>query len=204
MVTARLVCHQQAFQEVVQRLSSHEHVHLVVATRARTPGLQRLMHAGAVVVLEQLSEADGLQLLDSRLPEDRHCAADGKDRDAAQQLVQLVQSNPLTLAVAAGLVNIGRHTWQVRPVLETARAMSHEPQCSLPAKAESCPVVACARGIRAQLHHVLLFWVTRCGASLCGRCLVLSANLEHFSLHAVNVWASTRPLPWTSTVFGSS
>jgi hypothetical protein len=98
----------QAFLELLNQLSRHEHVRLVVATRVRTP---RQLPAGSVVVLRQLEDHEGMKLLQSRVEAESPLAA-GEDMVAAQQLVQLVHCNPLTLAVAAGLVNKGR-TWQV-------------------------------------------------------------------------------------------
>jgi hypothetical protein len=102
----------QAFHEVLDKLSSYGHVHLIIATRARTPGISRALPAGSVVALRQLQDSDGLQLVESRLGEGHVWGADGGELEAATQLVQLVQCNPLTLAVAAGLVKKGR-TWQV-------------------------------------------------------------------------------------------
>jgi len=109
----------QAFQEVLNLLHRLEHVHLAVASRVRTPGLEAPMSASSVVVLQQLSQADGLQLLESHLPPGHQWSADGKEQEAAEQLVKLVQSNPLTLSVAAGLVSRGHHSWEVSSLVCT-------------------------------------------------------------------------------------
>jgi hypothetical protein len=110
----------QAFQDVLDHLSRHPNVHLIIATRVRTPGISRTLPAGSVVVLRQLDNDEGLQLLEGRLGEGHLWGADGNNLQAAKQLVQLVQCNPLTLAVAAALVRKGRHKWEVGLALTAA------------------------------------------------------------------------------------
>ena len=100
--------------KAVQELHALDNVRLVVASRVEGPAAT-VPTLGAVVELGPLPEDDGLRLIEAHLSATHTWGADGKDKEAARQLVQLVESNPLVLSIAAGLVGSGRGrlSWQV-------------------------------------------------------------------------------------------
>jgi hypothetical protein len=101
----------QAFKEVLDSLHAYPHVHLIVATRVEAPAVKGVW-GGGVVELSRLDAEAGMQLIESLLgPE--HCW-NSSDQEAARQLVEVVQGNPLVLSIAAGLVQHSSDlTWQV-------------------------------------------------------------------------------------------
>jgi hypothetical protein len=107
--------HMQAFKQVLDELHRFPKVHIVVATREAGVVVNRV-GPSALVVLQPLSATAAMDVLRSHLGSSYRWSEDGKDLAAAQQLVEVVECNPLVLSVAGGLVQQGRDrlTLQVR------------------------------------------------------------------------------------------
>jgi hypothetical protein len=97
----------QAFKQVLDELHRFLNVHLVVATREAGVVVNRV-GPSALVVLQPLSATAAMDVLRSHLGRSHRWSEDGRDLAAAQQLVEVVEGNPLVLSVAGGLVQQGR------------------------------------------------------------------------------------------------
>jgi hypothetical protein len=168
--------------KAVQELHALGNVHLLVATRVEGPAAM-VPTMGAVVELVPLSEDDGLRVIEAHLGASTAWAADGKDKEAARQLVRLVEANPLVLSIAAGLVGSGRGrlSWQVcgtflacvqclhegQPATLLAARTSHVASLLRAGVPQACGIWCGPSGVRTQMptsqrfHCVsLLTWAT--------------------------------------------
>jgi hypothetical protein len=100
----------QAFKNVLDELHAFPNVHIVVATREAGLAV-RGVGPSAVVVLARLSATAAMDVLQFHLGPG--CALSAKKRAAAEQLVEVVEGNPLVLSIAGGLVQRGELTLTV-------------------------------------------------------------------------------------------
>jgi hypothetical protein len=101
----------QAFKRVLEELHAFPNVHIVVASREAGLVVRGVGPSTTVVVLHRLGAAAAMDVLQFHLGAGRPLS--GKKRAAAEQLVEVVEGNPLVLSIAGGLVRHGDLTLTV-------------------------------------------------------------------------------------------
>jgi hypothetical protein len=107
----------QAFKVVLDELHAFPNVHIAVITREAGVAVTGV-EPSALVVLHRLSATAAMDVLQFHLKVSYRWSKDGKDLAAAEQLVEVVEGNPLVLSIVGDLVQQGRDgiTLQVRGI----------------------------------------------------------------------------------------